>query len=45
LVGSDWAMISIFEQWELGAPEIEQHVVEHCRWFKEQGCIKDCHVY
>lgn len=45
LMGSDWAIISIFEQWELGVPEIEQHVVEHCEWFKAQGCIKDCHVY
>ncbi|TWX69985.1 hypothetical protein [Colwellia sp. C1TZA3] len=45
LIGSDWAIISIFEQWELGTPEIEQHVTELCQWFKEQGCIKDCHVY
>jgi hypothetical protein len=44
-VGSDWAIISILEQWELGVTEIEKHVIEHCECFKEQGCIKDCHVY
>jgi len=40
-----WAILSIFEDWELGVPEIEQHVVEHCQWFRDHGCIKDCHVY
>jgi len=45
LINSQWAIISVFEQWELGVPEIEQHVIEHCNWFKQHGCIKDCHVY
>ena len=45
LVGKDWAIISIFEEWELGVPAIEKHVVEHCEWFKKNGCIKDCHIY
>jgi len=45
LIGRDWAIISVFEQWELGVPEIEQHVIEHCDWFKQNGCIIDCHVY
>ena len=45
LIGHDWAMVSIFEHWQLGIPEIEQHVIEHCDWFKENGCVKDCHVY
>jgi hypothetical protein len=40
-----WAILSIFEDWELGVPEIEQHVIEHCQWFKDNGCVKDCHVY
>jgi len=45
LKGSKWAMLSIFEDWELGVPEIEPHIVEHCQRFKDIGCIKDCHVY
>jgi hypothetical protein len=45
LIGSDWAILSVFEDWELGVPEIEHHVEEHCRWFIEHGCRKDCHVY
>jgi|TARA_R110000764_G_scaffold29279_3_gene68746 hypothetical protein len=45
LINDDWAIISVFEQWELGIPEIEHHVIEHCQWFKQHGCIKDCHVY
>ncbi len=45
LIGREWAIISVFEQWQLGVPEIEQHVIEHCQWFKQNGCIKDCHVY
>jgi hypothetical protein len=45
LVGSDWAILSVFDVWELGVPEIEPHVVEHCQWFKDNGCIKDCNVY
>ncbi|MBL4911321.1 MAG: hypothetical protein JKX78_15090 [Alteromonadaceae bacterium] len=40
-----WAILSIFEDWELGVPAIEHHVEEHCQWFKDNGCIKDCHVY
>ena len=40
-----WAILSIFEEWELGVPAIEQHVKEHCQWFIDHGCIKDCHVY
>lgn len=45
LIGQKWAIISVFEQWELGVPEIEPHVIAHCDWFKRNGCIKDCHVY
>jgi len=40
-----WAILSIFEAWELAVPEVEQHVIEHCQWFKDNGCVKDCHVY
>jgi hypothetical protein len=45
LNGTEWAIVSFFNEWELGVPEIEPHVVEHCRLFKEHGCVKDCHVY
>lgn len=45
LIGGDWAIISIFEEWELGIPDIEKHVIEHCQWFIDNGCVKDCHVY
>ena len=45
LKGTQWAIFSFFDDWELGVPEIEPHVVEHCRLFKENGCIKDCHIY
>jgi len=45
LKSSQWAIVSFFDDWELGVPEIEPHVIEHCRLFKENGCIKDCHVY
>ena len=45
LVGSKWAILSVFEDWELGVPEIEKHVIEHCQWFKDNGCIKECHIY
>ena len=45
LAGDKWAMLSIFEDWELGVPEIEPYIVEHCQRFKDIGCIKDCHVY
>ncbi|MBA6391491.1 hypothetical protein H4J38_11970 [Colwellia sp. BRX10-3] len=45
LIDDEWAIISVFEQWELGIPEIEHHVTELCEWFKQHGCVKDCHVY
>ena len=45
LAGTQWAMLSIFEEWELGVPEITPHIELHCQRFKEIGCIKDCHVY
>jgi len=45
LINHDWAILSVFEHWELGVPEIEPHIIEHCRWFIEHGCVKDCHVY
>lgn len=45
LIGKQWAMLSIFEEWELGVPEIEPYIFEHCQRFKDIGCIKDCHVY
>ncbi|PKH00508.1 hypothetical protein [Paraglaciecola sp. MB-3u-78] len=45
LIGKEWAILSIFEDWELGVPEIAKHVEEHCTWFLANGCIKDCHVY
>ena len=45
LTGSEWAILSFFEEWELGVPEIEPLVVEHCNRFKRNGCVKDCHVY
>ena len=45
LIGKKWAMLSIFEEWELGVPEIEPYIAEHCQRFKDIGCIKDCHVY
>jgi hypothetical protein len=45
LVGTQWAIISFFDEWDLGVPEIEPHIVEHCRLFKANGCIKDCHIY
>ncbi|MFT5675970.1 MAG: hypothetical protein ACI808_001906 [Paraglaciecola sp.] len=45
LVDKEWAILSIFEDWELGVPAIARHVEEHCEWFKANGCIKDCHVY
>lgn len=44
LIGKEQAILSIFEDWELGVPEITKHVEEHCRWFRINGCIKDCHV-
>lgn len=45
LIGSDWAILSIFEDWELGHPDMDKHVIKHCEWFIENGCIRDCHVY
>lgn len=45
LIGTTWAIISFFDDWELGVPEITAHVEEHCQWFKANGCVKDCHVY
>jgi len=45
LNGKKWAIMSFFEDWELGVPEIEPHIVKHCQSFKDRGCIKDCHVY
>ena len=45
LKGTQWAIISFFDNWELGVPEIESHLIEHCQRFKDNGCIKDCHIY
>jgi len=45
LEGKEWAMLSIFEDWELAVPEIEPYITKHCQRFKDIGCIKDCHVY
>jgi hypothetical protein len=40
-----WAILSLFDRWELGTPEIEPHVAKHCAWFIEHGVSHDCHVY
>jgi len=45
LILGEWAILSIFDDWELGVPEMEPHIIEHCQWFKDNGCIKDSHVY
>ena len=45
LVAKEWAILSIFEEWELGIPAINKHIEDHCNWFKANGCIKDCHIY
>ena len=45
LAGTKWALLSIFDEWELGVPEIIPHIEKHCQRFKDIGCIKDCHVY
>jgi len=45
LISEDWAILSIFDDWDLGVPDIEPHIIEHCQWFKDNSCIKDCHVY
>lgn len=41
----EWAIMSFFDEWELGVPGIEPLVAEHCSWFKRNGCVKDCHIY
>jgi hypothetical protein len=43
--GTQWAIISLFDDWELGVPGMESHLIEHCQRFKDNGCIKDCHIY
>ncbi|AOW77282.1 hypothetical protein A3Q34_10695 [Colwellia sp. PAMC 20917] len=45
LKGSPWAIVSSFEDWEFGVPAIDKHIEEHCQWFKNNGCSKDCHIY
>ena len=45
LEGKEWAMLSVFDEWELGVPEIIPHAEKHAQRFKDIGCIKDCHVY
>tara|TARA_R110000737_G_scaffold89824_1_gene122281 strand:- start:8339 stop:8782 length:444 start_codon:yes stop_codon:yes gene_type:complete len=45
LKGTQWAIVSFFDDWELGVPEMESHLIEHCQRFKDNGCIKDCHIY
>lgn len=45
LNGTHWAIFSYFDEWELGVPEMESHLIEHCQQFKNNGCIKDCHIY
>lgn len=45
LIGEQWAILSFFDEWELGVPGIEPIVAEHCQWFITNGCVKDCHVY
>ena len=45
LIDTKWAILSIFEEWELGHPDMDKHVVKHCEWFIKNGCIRDCHVY
>ncbi len=45
LIGKEWAILSVFDDWELGVPEIHKHAEAHCDWFKANGCVKDCHVY
>jgi hypothetical protein len=36
---------SFFDEWELGVPEMESYLIEHCQRFKDNGCIRDCHIY
>lgn len=45
LNGTQWAIVSFFDEWELGVPEMESHLIKHCQQFKANGCIKDCHIY
>jgi hypothetical protein len=45
LIGENWAIVSIFEDWELAVPEVENHIRELSAWFIENGCTRDCHVY
>ena len=45
LTGTKWAIVSFFDDWELGVPEIESHLHDHCERFSANGCVKDCHVY
>lgn len=45
LRGTSWAIVSFFDEWELGVPEIEPHLVAHCQRFISNGCTKDCHIY
>jgi hypothetical protein len=45
LIHKQWAIISVFEQWQLGIPAIEKHVIKLSDWFIANGCVKDCHVY
>ncbi|MGB1264018.1 MAG: hypothetical protein ACPG52_14000 [Cognaticolwellia sp.] len=45
LAGTQWAIFSFFDDWELGVPEIEPHLIAHCQRFKDNGCVRDCHVY
>lgn len=45
LKGTQWAICSFFNEWELGVPGIEPHIIEHCQRFKDNGCIRDCHIY
>jgi hypothetical protein len=45
LNGSQWAIFSLFDEWELGVPEMESHLIAHCQAFKDNGCVKDCHIY
>ena len=45
LNGTQWAIFSFFDDFELGVPEMESHLIEHCQRFQDNGCIKDCHIY
>ncbi|MGJ8679030.1 hypothetical protein [Paraglaciecola sp.] len=45
LIGGKWAILSIFEEWELGHPDMDKHVIKHCEWFIKNGCVRDCHIY